>query len=154
ILVFGKWGTYKRLEPMIEAFKIIAAKRADVRLTVAGGDHPRAVGYVASMARQHESPQIEFTGYVLEEKIPDLFRTASIVVMPYTSSTGASGVAHIACAYGVPLMSAEIPDFRHMADEEGMAIQFFRPGDTQDLAHMLTAFLDSPELQRTMAKQN
>jgi glycosyltransferase involved in cell wall biosynthesis len=154
ILAFGKWGTYKRVEPLIEVFKLLTARYSNVKLVIAGGDHPRAPGYIASMARRFESPRIEFTGYVPEEKIPDLFRSASIVAMPYSSSTGASGVAHIACAYGVPLISADIPDFRHMADEEGMAIEFYKAGDTQDLADKLANFLDSPDRQRTMAKHN
>jgi glycosyltransferase involved in cell wall biosynthesis len=154
ILAFGKWGTYKRLEPLITAFETVAAQMPNAKLVLAGGDHPRTPGYVASMARQYESSRIEFTGYVPEERIPDLFRSASVVVMPYSSSTGASGVAHLACAYGVPIMSADIPDFRHMAEEEGMALDFYRAGDIPDMAQHLMDLLKAPDRQRSMAKQN
>ncbi|HSS96236.1 MAG TPA: glycosyltransferase, partial [Terriglobales bacterium] len=111
IVAFGKWGTYKRPEVLIDAFLSIAEKMPHVKLVIAGGDHPRTQGYIASLARKYESPRIEFTGYVPEEKIAELFRTASVAVMPYSSATGASGVAHLACAYGVPIISSDVADF-------------------------------------------
>ena len=46
ILAFGKWGTYKRLELMIVAFELICGKLPEVKLVIAGGDHPQAAGYV------------------------------------------------------------------------------------------------------------
>jgi glycosyltransferase involved in cell wall biosynthesis len=155
ILAFGKWGTYKRLEPMIEAFELVAKNLDKVRLVIAGGDHPRTPGYVASVARRfEEDDRLEFTGYVPEERIPELFRTASVAVMPYSSSTGSSGVAHLACAFGLPIVSSDLPDFRQMAEEEGMAIDFCQPGSTQDLADHLIALLESPARQHAMAIQN
>jgi Glycosyl transferases group 1 len=126
-----------------------------VKLVVAGGDHPRTPGYVTSVARRFRNdPRIEFTGYVPEEDIPGLFRAASVAVMPYSSSAGASGIAHLACAYGVPIISADIPDFRLMAEEEGLAVDFYRPGKIHDLADHLVSLLQSPEQQQAMAKQN
>jgi len=154
IVAFGKWGTYKRPEVLIDAFLSMADKMPHVKLVIAGGDHPRAQGYIASLARKYESPRIEFTGYVPEEKIPELFRTATVAVMPYSSATGASGVAHLACAYGVPIVSSDVADFAHMAQEEDMAIDFYKMGDRVSLAEKLVELLNSPERQREMAVQN
>ncbi|HWX54582.1 MAG TPA: glycosyltransferase [Verrucomicrobiae bacterium] len=155
ILAFGKWGTYKRLEPLIEAFGAIAARVPRARLVVAGGDHPHAPGYVASVAKRFASDsRIEFIGYVPETLIPDLFQRASVAVMPYSSATGSSGVAHLASAYGVPIISADIGEFRDMAQEEGLAIEFYEAGNTLDLAGRVTSLLESPEMQRRMAEQN
>src|SRR5215471_16892324 len=50
IVAFGKWGTYKRLEGIIEAFRIVRRRVGNVRLIIAGGDHPRTQGYVDSVA--------------------------------------------------------------------------------------------------------
>ena len=154
ILAFGKWGTYKRLEPLITAFERVRTRFPDASLTIAGTDHPRAAGYVASLAEQlKHDPKINFTGYVPEGKLPELFGTASIVVMPYSSATGASGVAHLACAYAVPIVSADIPDFRHMA-QDGLAIDFYPLGEPEALAESLISLLQSPARQRQMAEQN
>src|SRR6185369_8249803 len=40
ILAFGKWGTYKRLELLIEAFFKVAKKMPNARLVIAGSNHP------------------------------------------------------------------------------------------------------------------
>jgi glycosyltransferase involved in cell wall biosynthesis len=77
---------------------------------------------------------IEFRGYVPEEAIPELFQSASILVLPYDSATGSSGPAHQACEFGVPIVCADIDDFREMAAGEDMAIRFYKKGDADDLA--------------------
>lgn len=155
ILAFGKWGTYKRLELMIEAFEIISRTLPHARLVVGGGDHPQAAGYVDSVREKCAgNPKIEFTGYVPEDMLPALFQSATVAVMPYSSSTGCSGVAHLACAYGVPIVCADLADFRQMAEGEEIAIDFYKPGDAQDLASSLVRFLMNPAKQEEMAAQN
>jgi len=155
ILAFGKWGTYKRLELMIDAFQSVANVLPNTKLVIAGGDHPQASGYVESVAERYAAnPAIEFTGYVHEDELPDLFQSSSVAVMPYSSSTGCSGVAHLACAYGVPIICADLPDFRQMAHGEEIAIEFYQPGNALDLARCLIQFLTNPERQQAMAVQN
>lgn len=155
ILAFGKWGTYKRLEMLIDAFHRVAAQIPNLKLTVAGGDHPKTPGYVASVARRFgNDPRIEFTGYVPEDGIGPLFQSASVAVMPYSSSAGSSGVAHLACEFGVPIVASDISDFRELAEEEGIAIDLYQPGNMQSLADHLLHLLQSPGLLAAMAKQN
>jgi glycosyltransferase involved in cell wall biosynthesis len=155
IVAFGKWGTYKRLELLLEAFKTVAVRLPNARLIIAGADHPATPGYVQSVAQEHKhDDRIEFTGYVQEEDIADLFRHASVLVMPYTSATGASGVAHLACQYGVPIISADIPDFRQMAHDEDLALDFYQTGSSADLAAELLSLLNDRERQRDMSEQN
>jgi glycosyltransferase involved in cell wall biosynthesis len=155
ILAFGKWGTYKRLELMIEAFCRVADRHSGVQLVIAGGDHPQATGYVDSVKKKcNGDPRIEFTGYVQEPELADLFQSSSVAVMPYSSSSGSSGVAHLACQYGVPIVCADLPDFRQMAQGEELAIEFYQAGDADDLADCLIRFLENPEKQHAMAAQN
>jgi len=155
ILAFGKWGTYKRLELMIEAFELIAAKMPATKLVIAGGDHPQAAGYTESVRQLCAgNPRIEFCGYVPEDELPDLFQSSSIAVMPYSSSTGCSGVAHLACAFGVPIVSSDLPDFRQMAQGEELAIEFCPTGNAAALADCVVQLLQAPEKQRAMAAQN
>jgi hypothetical protein len=155
ILAFGKWGTYKRLELMMEAFDLLADRMPNAKLIVAGGDHPQAHGYT-NLIRQlcAENPRVEFRGYIPEDELADLFQSSSVAVMPYSSSTGCSGVAHLACAYGVPIVCSDLPDFRQMAAGEELAIDFFPPGDAQGLADCLVQLLENSEKQQTMATQN
>ncbi|HEX4784592.1 MAG TPA: glycosyltransferase [Candidatus Sulfotelmatobacter sp.] len=151
ILAFGKWGTYKRLELLIAAFNRVAQKIPNTELVIGGGDHPKTPGYVKSMADRFASDRIRFLGYVPEEGIADLFRNASLAVMPYTSSAGSSGVAHLAAQYGVPVIASGIQDFRDLAEHEGIAIRFFTPGDEDSLVEELITALNSPEDLKEMA---
>jgi glycosyltransferase involved in cell wall biosynthesis len=155
ILAFGKWGTYKRLEPMLDAFEIIARRVPHAQLIIGGTDHPKTPGYLESVRQKcWRHPRIKFIGYVPEGQIPELFQSTTVTVMPYTSSAGSSGVAHLACAYGVPMVASDISDFRELAEEEGLAIDFFKTGDIQSLAKCLIALLQNPEHQAEMAVQN
>jgi glycosyltransferase involved in cell wall biosynthesis len=155
ILAFGKWGTYKRLELLINAFERIVPPSPPVELIIAGGDHPKTPGYVKRVAEQvKDNPLIRFVGYVPEESIPHLFRTASLAVMPYSSSAGSSGVAHLACQYGLPILAADIEDFRELAEHELVSMEFFAPNDVESLASSLADLLRSPERLAQMARQN
>jgi hypothetical protein len=155
ILAIGHWGTYKRLETLMEAFPAVLRRVPDARLIVAGANHHTKPGYWESIRDKYGSnPRIEFRGYVPEEAVPELFSTASIVALPYDSATGSSGPAHQACEYGVPIVSADLPDFRDMAANEDMAISFYRTGDAADLAAQLIGLLESPQDQRRAAEQN
>ncbi len=155
ILAFGHWGTYKRLETLMQAFPLVLKKAPRAKLVVAGANHFTKPGYWESIrAAQPPHLPIEFRGYIPEEAIPELYQTSSVLVLPYDSSTGSSGPAHQACEFGVPIVSAGIPDFRAMAENEDMAIQFYKVGDAADLADKILDILKSEEMERQMAEQN
>jgi glycosyltransferase involved in cell wall biosynthesis len=155
ILAIGHWGTYKRLETLMEAFPAVLEKVPNARLIVAGANHHTKAGYWESIrAAQPAGLPIEFRGYVAEEAIPELFRTTSILALPYDSATGSSGPAHQACEFAVPIVCADIEDLREMAANENMAASFYKIGNAADLAEQLIAILQSPEQQRRMAERN
>lgn len=155
ILAFGKWGTYKRLELLVAAFQKVGQKIPNVRLVIAGGNHPKMPGYVESVASYCKGDtRIQFTGYVAEEQIPELFQHTSMTVMPYTSSAGSSGVAHLACEYGVPILASNIADFREVASEEGIAMEFFESGSVESLAQRMIELLEHPHRLKDMAEHN
>jgi glycosyltransferase involved in cell wall biosynthesis len=155
ILTFGKWGTYKRPEILIEAFAQIADRFPNAKLVIAGSNHPTCPGYVESLReRWRDSSRIEFQGYVPEDEIGNLFSSATVLVLPYTSAGGPSGVAHQACEFAVPIIGSDIADFRDMAQTEELAMLFYETGNTDSLAKVLADLLENPTLQREMAEQN
>lgn len=155
ILAIGHWGTYKRLETLMTAFPLILERIPNARLIVAGANHHTKAGYWESVRdMQPEGLPIEFRGYIPEDAISELFQTTSILIMPYDSATGSSGPAHQACEYGVPIVCADIDDFRGMAEGEGMAIRFYKRYDAVDLATQASAVLQSQEIQSHMSARN
>jgi glycosyltransferase involved in cell wall biosynthesis len=155
VLAFGKWGTYKRLELLVAAFTRIMRDFPMSELVIAGGDHPGTHGYVHSVAEQvKDNPAIRFVGYVPEETLPELFRTSSLTVLPYTSSAGSSGVAHLACQYGLPILAPKITDFVELAEQEQVSMEFFTPNDVDSLYRQLLFLLQTPKRLEEMAHQN
>jgi glycosyltransferase involved in cell wall biosynthesis len=155
LLAIGHWGTYKRLETLMSAFPKVLEKVPNARLIVAGANHHTKAGYWESIRdAQPRGLPLEFRGYVPEEAIPELFQTTSVLVLPYDSATGSSGPAHQACEYGVPIVCADIDDFKEMVTGENMSVRFYKKGDPDDLAEQFITILRSPELQRQMAEHN
>jgi len=155
ILAFGYWGTYKRVDLLLESIDRIRRIIPDAVLVVAGTNHPSAPGYLERLRQQWiDHPGARFLGYVPETELDRLFRTASVLALPYSSAAGTSGVVHQACQYGLPMVAAAIPEIVEIAKEEKVAIEFYEPGDIHTLAHQLIRLLNSEELRRRSYEQN
>lgn len=155
VLAFGKFGTYKRLEVMLEAHRILRARRDDVELVLAGTDSPNAAGYMASLARRYaELPGVVFTGYVPEEDVPALFRAATVVAFPYTATTGSSGVLHQAGEFGRATVLPRIGELVDVIEDEGFAGEYFDPGDAAGLAAALERVLDDDGRRAELERRN
>jgi glycosyltransferase involved in cell wall biosynthesis len=110
---------------------------------------------MAALAEQFRGdPRIEFLGYVPEESIAALFQRCNVAVLPYSSSGGPSGVAHMAAQFGLPLIAPPIADIINVTSEEGLAVEYYSTDDTADLADKIIALARDPERQRQMAEQN
>ncbi|RME11524.1 MAG: glycosyltransferase, partial [Ardenticatenia bacterium] len=156
ILAFGKFGTYKKVEMLIEAFRLLQ-ERLDMplELVIAGTNSPNAPGYLERVREQyHDVPNIRFTGYVPEEDVPRIFSEAAVVVFPYTATTGSSGVLHQAGNYGKAAVLPDIGDLAELVREEGYAGEFFDPGDIESLAHAIQTFLLNDEYRREVGWRN
>jgi glycosyltransferase involved in cell wall biosynthesis len=160
IMTFGKFGTYKKIETLVEAFKLLrergnGAGSRGLELVIAGTDSPNAGGYLAGVRERYaEVPGMHFTGYVAEADVPRIFGSAAVVVFPYTSTTGSSGVLHQAGDYGRAVVLPHIGDFAEVIAEEGYAGEFFEPGDPQSLAGAIARVIDDPQRRRQLGEQN
>jgi glycosyltransferase involved in cell wall biosynthesis len=155
-MTFGKFGTYKRVETLVEAFALLQERQASqLELVIAGTDSPNAPSYLANIAQRYaDVPNVRFTGYVAEEDVPKIFGEAAAVVFPYTSTTGSSGVLHQAGDYGKAVVLPHIGDLAELIAEEGYTGEFFEPGDANSLADAIARILDYPERRIEMGRQN
>ena len=161
IMTFGKFGTYKKVDALVEAFKLLLARpqsgaeTRSLELVIAGTDSPNAAGYLEGVRQKYSDvPGLCFTGYVEEEDVPRIFNAASVVVFPYTSTTGSSGVLHQAGDYGKAAVLPHIGDFAEVIAEEGYAGEFFEPDDVESLASAIARVIDDPVRQRQLGEQN
>jgi glycosyltransferase involved in cell wall biosynthesis len=155
MLAFGKWGRYKRLELLLDALPSVLAEVPHASVLIAGCDHPNRPGYLAGLKEKWGShPSVKFLGYLEEDEFGEVFRSAHVAVMPYLSSGGPSGVAHIAARFGLPIVAAALDDLVRLAEEEGIALDTYEPGNSADLAARLIALAQDSARQASMAEQN
>jgi len=155
LLAFGKWGTYKRVEVLLDAHAILRSQGVDVEVVIAGTDSHNAVGYLEGVKENYRDlPAVSFTGYVAEEDVPDMFGSATVAVFPYTSTTGSSGVLHQAGAYGCPVVLPDIGDLAEVVRDEGFDAVTFDAGDAGDLARALRELLSDPDGMAAMGAAN
>lgn len=156
IMAFGKFGTYKKVEILIEAVELIRDRTSeDIEIVIAGTDSPNTPGYLDSMKEKYSHvPQIRFTGYVAEEDVPGLFGESAVTVFPYTSTTGSSGVLHQAGSYGNAVVLPDLGDLSILVKEEGYTGEFFDPTDTSSLADAIEKIITQEDYRIALGKTN
>lgn len=152
VMTFGKFGTYKKVETLIEAVRSL--NRPGLRLVIAGTDSPNTPGYLADVEARLGGPDVRFIGYVPEEDVERTFRNATVTVFPYTATTGSSGVLHQAGAFGCPPILPRLGDLEDLITDEGYTGAFFEPDDSADLARAIARLLDDPEERARIARGN
>jgi glycosyltransferase involved in cell wall biosynthesis len=154
LLAFGHFGSYKRLEVVIEAVRELNAEGEEVKLIVAGTDSRQAPGYLAGIRRQcADASGIEFLGYVPEREIPALFEQGAACILPFATVTGMSSVATQAAMYGVPIIASDIPGTR-LFEKRGLRINFFDWPHAESLKRVIRHVLATPDRCQEDAAHN
>lgn len=156
IMTFGKFGTYKKVEGMIEAVEIVRKTTGlNLEVVIAGTNNPNVPGYLEKVQEQYKQiPQIRFTGYVEEHEVPTLFNESTVVVFPYTSTTGSSGVLHQAGSYGKAVVMPNLGDLAHLVTDEGYRGEFFEPTSIESLAQAIENIVTNDAYRIELGKAN
>lgn len=157
IVTMGKFGTYKRLETLIDAFRLLRRRPAlqGLELVIGGSDHPSTPGYLAALQTACAGdPAIRFHGYVAEADIPAFFGDARVSVFDYSSTTGSSGVLHQTACYGAVPVFPRIGDFVDVCRDEGLDGANYAPGDAQGMAQAIDSLLSDPSAADRLALAN
>jgi glycosyltransferase involved in cell wall biosynthesis len=152
ILMFGHMGPFKGLSTILRAFENIVKERNDVQLVIAGGNHPNFPTYLEEFIKKAPS-KVVFTGYVPEKDLCKVFGKADVVVTPYLLATGTSGVFHLACGFGKPLISSNLPEIRELL-LDGASALLIPPGDADALQNAILKILTNKGTATKMAEQN
>jgi glycosyltransferase involved in cell wall biosynthesis len=156
VMAFGKFGTYKKVEILIDAVELIRKSSDEViEIVIAGTDSPNTPGYLQGVKEKYAHvPGIIFTGYVEENQVATIFNESTMVVFPYTSTTGSSGVLHQAGSYGKAVVMPDLGDLSILVKEEGYKGEFFNPESTESLAKAIETILDNDDYRRKLAMTN
>ncbi len=156
IMTFGKFGTYKKVEILIEAVQQVRQKTdRELEIVIAGTDSPNTPGYLEAVKTKYTNvPNLTFTGYVEEEDVPVIFSESAMVVFPYTSTTGSSGVLHQAGSYGKAVVMPDLGDLSILVKEEGYRGEFFNPISVNSLATAIQNLVTNENYRNQIAKSN
>ncbi|MFV8366976.1 glycosyltransferase [Flavobacterium sp. XS1P27] len=156
IMAFGKFGTYKKVEILIEAAILIRKRSAEkIEVVIAGTDSPNTPGYLAGVQEKYKEVEgIRFTGYVEEKEVPVIFGNCTVVAFPYTSTTGSSGVLHQAGSYGKAVVMPDLGDLALLVEEEGYKGEFFNPESAESLAQAIEKIINNDDNRKAIAMQN
>jgi glycosyltransferase involved in cell wall biosynthesis len=128
VLCFGFVAPYKGLEVALAAGELAAD---DVRLVVAGGEHPRLTGrdpYAAHLRRRWDD-LARFTGFVPADQVAPWYAAADLCLFPYPRPFSSSGALALALAHDRPVLLSE-----PMAASVGAAAELAVPAEPVALA--------------------
>lgn len=157
LMAFGKFGTYKKVEVLLDAVKILEKKYPlqKFKATIAGTDNPNVKGYLDVVKLKYsEMKNIEFTGYVPEENVESIFKKSTFVVFPYSTTTGSSGILHQAGSYARACILPKIDDLERVVEEEGYGGVYFDTDNAESLANAVKHLIDNPQERKKLEDQN
>ena len=145
-------GPYKGVPNMIKAFQELRAEKHNVRLLIAGTSHPNFPNFLDEFAKK-KIPFIDFLGYIPEDEVERIFRMSDVVVIPYSTTTGTSGVFHLACGYGKPIVASDLPEIRELVEDGASAI-LVPPNNIPALKDAILKVIFDESLATRMREQN
>jgi glycosyltransferase involved in cell wall biosynthesis len=145
VLFFGNWDRYKGIEVLIDAFDLLASRRPQATLTIAGSavDPEVDVDAIRRWAQTRERVELN-EGYVPLADVPAVFGRARVVALPYVG-VFQSGVAHLAMTLGRAVVATDVGDISSAVidGETGLLVP---PEDAEALARALERVISDPAL--------
>jgi glycosyltransferase involved in cell wall biosynthesis len=143
ILFFGRIWPYKGLEYLIRAEPLITSKVPEAKIVIAGTgeDFERYSRLMVNPDRFEVHNH-----YVSDEKRAELFRRASVVVLPYVEASQ-SHVISIAYRCGKPVVATRVGGLPEMVDH-GETGYLVAPRDVNALADAVVRLMQNKKLRR------
>ena len=143
VLFFGRIWPYKGLDYLIRAEPLISAKAPQAKIVIAG------TGEDFDRYRRMMVNPDRFTvlnEYISDEKRAELFRRASVVVLPYIEASQ-SFIISIAYRFGKPVVATTVGGLPQMVDD-GKTGLLVPPRDVDALAEAIVCLMQNDEMRR------
>jgi glycosyltransferase involved in cell wall biosynthesis len=137
VLFFGRITTYKGLEILLQAYRIVQAQRKVAMIIAGNGNLGPYQKYLDGLVH------VEIYNRWLEEvEIPGIFDRASMIVLPYTSGSQ-SGVLALAASFGLPVIASRSGGLVEQLEDRvtGLVIE---PNSVEALSAAIISYLDDP----------
>lgn len=146
ILFFGRITSYKGIEYLIEAGKLIKQQFPEINITIAGeGDFNKYERLIKG-----DSNFTVCNKFIPDSEVATLFQKAAIVVLPYTDGSQ-SGIISIAGSFKKPVVVTNVGNFSEMV-ENGKTGFVVAPKDATGLAKAIMKLLKNDKLRQEMGE--
>lgn len=154
ILMHGYWGPQKNLELGLSALKNIKERGVKFKLIISGSINyhfPDYEGVFYEILKKYSEIIDKYIALVPEKKIMHLFVTADLLILPYNTPGGHSGVLEQAIFFKTPTIAIDFPEFREQASGcDSVTLKM-----ANDLQESISKLLIEPILPRTIkVKEN
>ncbi len=141
----GNAHPHKNLEGLINAFLKVKENRVNLTLVLSGGDHY----FWQRLKRENKYKDINFTGFVSDEELVALYKSAELFVMPSYEE-----------GFGIPLLEAMASSCAVVSSNAGSlrevggdACLYFDPGDKGDMVNKIDKVLNNESLRKEMIRK-
>ncbi len=155
ILYFGVISPRKGLETLLSAFALVAKRRDDCELWLAGTTPPYYHEYQTELQESakelHLDGRARFFGPVSSDVAHSLFDEASFIVLPYYYSLSASGALSWALGHGRPVIASETDYFKEELSHTKFGL-LVPPHDQEKLAEAMETLLTRQDLCESLSE--
>lgn len=145
VLFFGNIDYYKGLDLLVDSLLLLPVEfRQNLKVLIAGNSkYPDYTGPVIEKTKSAELKDsvISRIGYIPDEEVEYYFTAADCIVLPYRNIYQ-SGVVFMAYTFGLPLLAADVGNFRNDVPA-GKAGYLFESGNTGDLSKTILKYFES-----------
>ena len=115
VLMHGSWGPQKNLELGLKTLERIRSNGIQFRLIITGGINHHFPEYKIEfeeiMTRYKEIIN-DYRGYVKEKDLLSLFTETNLLLLPYNTPGGHSGVLEQSLFFQIPTVAIDFPEYR------------------------------------------
>lgn len=147
ILCVSRLTPRKGIKYLIEAFKNLSKKYKNLELIIVGeGDDKNNL--INLSGEEIKNEKIKFTGLVPHNKLPEIYQTADVFVLP-SLNEGMSNTMLEALACGLPLIATDTGGTQELIQngKNGFIVKMKNP---DDLAKKIQQLIKNPELRNKM----
>jgi glycogen(starch) synthase len=152
VLYTGRIGLVKGTVPLLGSVTQVAREVPEVQYIIAGARHSSIDDDTLNemLIRDNVQQHVKLLGHLPWHQLVDLYRRASIFVMPsYYETFGISVVE--AMAFGLPVVATTAGGLPEVV-ENGVTGILVPPGDPKALADAIICLLRNPELRQRMGQ--
>lgn len=160
ILFLGQWIEEKGIYVLLKAIKLLEKRRNDFRLTLGGGPYLWKLKFLLSRQQETENrvysiiqclKNVDVIGMVENVKIPQLYNSADILILPSIDSEafGMVGIEAMACE--VPVVASRVGGIpEHVINNKtGILVE---PNNEKLLADAIEYLIDNKSTRKKLGK--